>query len=593
MKLKVYQQGGGLIYTPFIPGRTESRISGSSGNSSEDGPKIDPLDKEILALMKDQNLLPSDIQAIFNSLTAFQRKTQHLSTAGLGTDAYRSVMPGMLQITKMVSIARANKDQWDKSVAEVKSHDAGSEVALDGYGRMWVMDKEGKLSKINPKDFDSEKYAPVSNSQLLFYRQRNNDLAFSDDIFGETGMDVIGMKDIRTELDDMISKLGSIKTSDFRVQKLSDIAKDLQGVGIFKLMQKYDKGDLQDFASLLYSRLSNEAKHLIDANSALGGYNKHDYILSIIRSETSSEVTSDYDANLSKAGGVGGDGSDAEKLNDKDTYAERLATGEGVVGQWDYLMAGNSGHKLYAYYQDYGTPMADGNSMKTMSMERFLENFDASGDINWSKATFGDYKIKPEVDLAKIMYKGGSTIKRVWLPVTEDGTVDFNAQQEMATLQNWINDNGIINETLIRERVSEIKNAYWDENEKTIKFKNSKPFLVVDVITSSDKVRFDPNSPYVYNMDRGPADLRREYLDRYESVLENGYPEHSKNKDYDFGKTRGRHLYEGLLFLPITHETIGTTIYHAQNVPKTRYVDVRNQAELKEKKQNLIGNYGG
>ena len=110
MKLKVYQQGGGLIYTPFIPERTQSTLSGGSKTGSgEDDPKIDPLDKEILALMKDQNLLPSDIQAIFNSLTAFQRRTQHLSGLG-GTGAYRSVMPGMLSIMQMVSTARANKD---------------------------------------------------------------------------------------------------------------------------------------------------------------------------------------------------------------------------------------------------------------------------------------------------------------------------------------------------------------------------------------------------------------------------------------------------------------------------------------------------
>jgi hypothetical protein len=45
-------------------------------------------------------------------------------------------------------------------------------------------------------------------------------------------------------------------------------------------------------------------------------------------------------------------------------------------------MAGNSGHRLYAYFQNYGTPMANGQSMGTMSMEKFLKEFDASGDID-------------------------------------------------------------------------------------------------------------------------------------------------------------------------------------------------------------------
>ena len=135
MKLKVYQQGGGLIYTPFIPGRTESTISGNSSNGSDEQ-KIDPLDKEILGLMKDKNLLPSDIEAISSALINFQKSTQHLNS-GFGTSAsYRSVMPGMLKIMNMVSIAQHNKDFWDTKVSEMQKHNAGSEIALDSYGRM-------------------------------------------------------------------------------------------------------------------------------------------------------------------------------------------------------------------------------------------------------------------------------------------------------------------------------------------------------------------------------------------------------------------------------------------------------------------------
>ena len=81
MKLKVYQQGGGLIYTPFIPEQwlgTSGKTSKTSGSSDEED-KLDPLDKELLGLMKDQNLLPSDIEMIYNRLIAFQRRSQNLS----------------------------------------------------------------------------------------------------------------------------------------------------------------------------------------------------------------------------------------------------------------------------------------------------------------------------------------------------------------------------------------------------------------------------------------------------------------------------------------------------------------------------------
>jgi hypothetical protein len=100
MKLKVYQQGGGLIYTPFIPELyTGTASSGKKSSGSDEDSKIDPLDKELLGLMKDQNLLPSDIQMIFDRLISFQRRTQSLSSSMLGgSSSYRSVMPGMLQI---------------------------------------------------------------------------------------------------------------------------------------------------------------------------------------------------------------------------------------------------------------------------------------------------------------------------------------------------------------------------------------------------------------------------------------------------------------------------------------------------------------
>jgi hypothetical protein len=105
MKFKVYQQGGGLIYTPFIPQPYVSD-TGSKKKSSDDEDKIDPLDKEIIALMKDQNLLPSDIDKIYNRLLAFQRKSQSL--IGMG-GSYRSAMPGMLQIMNLVNQAKLNK----------------------------------------------------------------------------------------------------------------------------------------------------------------------------------------------------------------------------------------------------------------------------------------------------------------------------------------------------------------------------------------------------------------------------------------------------------------------------------------------------
>ena len=590
MKLKVYQQGGGLIYTPFIPGRTISSISGDdSGNSSSGGddPKIDPLNKEILALMKDQNLLPSDIQAISNAVIAFQRRTQHLS--GLGTDGYRSAMPGMLQIMSMVSTAKHNREYWDGKVTEMRQHDAGSDVALDSYGRMWVQDKDGKLTRINPNDFDKEKYNPVSNSQLMYLRQR--DFGFGDDLIDDTGMSLVGLKDVQKELDDMINNLGSIKSSSPRIQKLSDIASDLQGLGVFQTTQKYDKGDLTDFSQLLYERLSKEGKNLVDANAAIGGYDKFNYILNIIRSETDREESTTFDPSLTKAVELGGSGSgEGKEQLMKDTYPERLTTGEDIVPYWTNIMTNQSGHTIWAYTQDMGPIMKNGNPIGTVNFDRVLTEFDAAGIIDWSHVTFGDQKLDT-IDFPKVVYDGGSTIKRVWMPVKKDGTVDFKAQEELSKLQNWINDNGVINDALIEERVQEIEGAEWDKEHKVVRFKDAKPFLVVRGIVSSDKVRFNTDSPYVWKMEKTEGDPRKDWLTMYNNAIATGTSTEGK-KRYDYGTAAGRHLYEGNIFLPINSPTIGALVYNDQQVPKSRYMDIRQTAEQNQKAQGFIGNYG-
>ena len=40
-------------------------------------------------------------------------------------------MPGMLQIMKLVELAKSNREEWKDKVNEIKSHNAGAEVAMD------------------------------------------------------------------------------------------------------------------------------------------------------------------------------------------------------------------------------------------------------------------------------------------------------------------------------------------------------------------------------------------------------------------------------------------------------------------------------
>ena len=597
MKLKVYQQGGGLIYTPFIPGRTESTITGSSKDSNGDDPKIDPLDKEILALMKDKDLLPSDIEAISSALIGFQKRTQHIGNPALGGSSdYRSVMPGMLQIMQMVSTARFNRQQWDNSVAEMRKHDAGSEVAMDSYGKIFVLGEDGKLSKVSPNEYDQTKHHAISNSELLQYRER---VAGMDGNLLNAMDDLVGKQDVYKAINEIIKAYGTQDKIAFLTKNKAAqaVILDLNSPdGIYNIKKTHTAADLQTAFKVLYDELPTNMQHLLKANAALAGEKSpeigaYKFINSIISNNISRNLSASFDASATKASGLGGSGSgEGKEQLMKDTYPERLTTGEDIVPYWTNIMTNQSGHTIWAYTQDMGPIMRSGNPIGTVNFDRVLTEFDAAGIIDWSHVTFGDQKLDT-IDFPKVVYDGGSTIKRVWMPVKRDGTVDFKAQEELSKLQNWINDNGVINDALIEERVQEIEGAEWDKERKVVRFKDAKPFLVVRGIVSSDKVRFNTDSPYVWKMEKTEGDPRKDWLTMYNNAIATGTSTEGK-KRYDYGTAAGRHLYEGNIFLPINSPTIGALVYNDQQVPKSRYMDIRQTAEQNQKAQGFIGNYG-
>lgn len=590
MKLKVYQQGGGLIYTPFIPEQWAGQESKSGSGSSGSDDKIDPLDKELINLMKDQNLLPNDIKVIYNRLLQFQRKSRELTATG----DYRSVMPGMLQIMQLANVAKTNKDTWDAALNEIRKHNAGSEVAIDSWGRMWVKNSEtSQITKIAPSSFDSERYIPLSNSELLYLRQRDPGLAFSDDALNTMITDVVGQKDVQNEIDSIIQNFGKVAKDRFaKGSRIKEIAGDIIDGDIYKIETKYSKADLNDFSGLLFSELSAPSQNLLRARAAMAGNGVLDYIGKMIFSQTDVEENISYDASASKAANGGGSGSGSESLT-KDTYPERLTTGSNIVAHWEVIQTGESGHKMYAYAQKMGPVLKNGNGIGTVNLDRVLQEFDASGIIDWAHVTFGDQKLDT-IDFPKVVYDGGSQIIRAVLPIKQDGTVDFDAQKKVSDLQDWVNENGVINDAVIEERVNEIPHARWNREKKLIEFENgySKPFLVVRGIVSSDKVRFDTKSPYILNMDKGEGDPRKDWLTMYNNAISTGTSTEGKPK-YDYGKAAGRHLYEGNIYMPITNETIGALIYNDQFFEKDVYRDIRNQAEVHDKALNFKGNYDG
>ena len=574
MKLKTYQQGGGLIYTPFIPEQaaTTSTSSSTKTSSTDEDSKIDPLDKELLNLMKGQDLLSSDINMIYDRLIAFQRKTQSLSALGSSSN-YRSVMPGMLQIMKLVENAKSNKAEWDEKVAEIKHHDAGAEVAMDSMGRMWVQDQEKGLTLVRPSDFDPESQMPISNSQLIALRRRDPSLAFNDAILGDTGIDVVGAADVRKEIDEIIKNAGSIKEVSFGKIPFAQIAEDLQGAGIYKTSQKYSKADIKGFAELLYSQLSNSAKHLITANAAIAGYDKIEYIKSIIATRTDVDPDLSYEASLTKAAGIGGAGGSGAEGDDAKNLKERNWT-EQLAGGYNFelprLTTFNpvSTISVHAASQNTGGMKTDdgktpiGPGMIDAIMEKAGWFKQISGQ---STVTFGD-QIIDETALGQLMYDG-STVYRIKLPYKEvngEITVNWELVEELENINKQIKG---ATPGMIQDLLEGHPELYYDPEEKMVKAHNSEWFLTFGGMMGDDFVDgLNKNSRYIERMN---DDKSKFWQDKYREAIEYGFTNHDKNdpKRTDVAKdawgwlTKNR-LYHGNIFVPIRLKLAGANEYY-------------------------------
>lgn len=590
MKLKVYQQGGGLIYTPFIPGQQATGTSSSSKEEDDDA-KIDPLDKEILGLLKDANLLPSDIAIITNSLMSFQRRTQRLSSYG---GSYRSVMPGMLQIMNQVGIAKHNREVWNDKVTEMKKHEAGSEVAMDSYGNIWTQSEDG-IKKIRLSDFDPEKHKPLSNSELLYLRERN--LGFSDDILGDAGMDIVGAKDLRQEIDAIINEFGTVKSEQYIAKDMRELASDIAEKGIFKVGQERSKADLQDFSKLLYLQLGDSSKHLLNARAKINGYDPIEYLRSIIFSNTDVSDQISYEKQLSDSANGRGGGSGSESLA-QDNYLVQFGNLQLTEGQTAIVPhASEIGDRYGLIVQTYmsGAPMkrnGDAN-IGMMSINEFNQTAWGIQAGDRSSVTFGN-KVLSSHDLDMIMYDGSSELNVAMLPYKRDPsgklTPDFDKLIGFNNYKKELEKNPNMSDTekaqilsIYGLRLSDIK----EDDNGTLRIIDTIPFITYSAYASKDTTQLtDENKRFLEHLDNSDG---KRIMDPFMNMLRYGTVSPDKNARkvhkfgmFDFSPPERWDMYRGNVFIPMTdsaramlHSGIG------QYVPKSQLNNYAARATIR------------
>lgn len=605
MKLRKMQQGGGLIYTPFIPGMTGIQQGSSSkipsGNDDESA-KLDVLDKELTSLIQSLDGNPNEINKIVNMATMIQRRSQHLSALG-GTEAYRTIMPQVIQLTGEIQKAKQFKEIGKIASGNIAKEHASNEVALDSYGKMYVQNENGEIEKIKPSEFDREKHIPISNSQLMNLRRSVPQLAFDDSILNDL-TNVVGKDTIAKEIDRIIGQYGTKENAHlFSKNEAANAGILLMSSpdGIYKITTKQEVDDLDAAAKMLFLRLPDNMQKVLKADAVLHGLDPDKGAIEVIKDtvyrNTNRSRTVDYDSTASKAAGAGGgDGGDGTLKNAlKNTYAERLVMGRSMVDRDIIIEQSNSGAKLWVKAKLAGPVLKDEKRFMTANLNHVFSEADAIGSIiDAQNISFGDQLIDSH-DFSQVVYDNGAQMLRVWMPVYTDETghmrIDFRAQEKLSTLQKYIDDNKYVSKALIEKELEGIDGAYWDDDLKIVRFKNMHPFLVIRGWVSSDKLEnFDTNSNYVRKVERGDGDPRADIKRMYNNAINNGTETEGKAA-YDNGKAKGRHLYEGNIYMPISDELVATLIYNNEITPQSTYIDVAQQVQERERRMGLKTNF--
>ena len=566
----MYQDGGGLIYTPFIPERPEFGTGKKSGSSDDtEDAKLDPLDKELLGLMKDQNLLPSEVQMIYNKLIQFQKKTQSLSNMpGFGgTGSYRSVMPGMLQVMNLVSQAKYNKARADSAIKQMTDENTGSDVALDKYGQMYVQNMDGKIEKIKPSDYDIEKYRPISNSELMYLREQN--LPFDSDILSDVA-ETVGMTSISKEIDRIIDAFGKTKAEGYFDKNSSEIFKALASKspeGIYKLTEEKSTADLRKAWNIVFKQLPTNMQHVLSARAALSGSDPANFIHEIVLSNLDYNFGIDYDAQQSKAAGFDTDPNktDSEKLQEKDNYQIRFATGQGMPIEVFLTPSAAKINEVGTFKVqglDFG-PMLNMDQLPVgqINLQQLLFGNDKkvsalATSVRSTDVTFGN-RLLDYSELPTVMFNNESLTSKVYLPYRNENGHFVPDFKKLEDFNAYIED--IKGKTLtVTERNGLLQKHNLNASDiipstdgKSFTLRDTMPFLTFSAYAGDDTLKLTTDEKrYLAKVDKTKG---RTLKDGYNRAVKYNDVYAKKNAspiNSGFGKSESGDFWEGLVFIP-------------------------------------------
>lgn len=602
---RIYQSGGVVSYTPFIPNSGTASTTSSSKSTDKQDKITGTLQKEIIDVLK-ENGIQSDVDTFLSTANAFLNKSQHLSTMSLfggSSDDYS--MTDLIQVLSMANRVKQNKAQYDVASDRLKTQDAWNEVAVSNDGKIYVYSEEG-LRTVSADEYhkNRDKYQALTNSQVLGLREQDSNLAFNSNVLRDMS-GALGLKTITTQLMDTVSKFGTMSrteytknTGDAISQSAWDGMQILLGEGpqgYYKATTKSEKENVQSALRYLWSSLGTDGQARLRAETAVSGgdpnRNQYDLLLQTIEHHTDFEQSVDFDKTATEYDPDGdGKGSNSGDALTEGTLAMEVARGN-LTETTAYMspVAQRVSDKAMMAFKAWNAGQLQdkqGDILHANNLQDLIPKITQAKSADTSTVVFGNQLLTNE-QIAGVVWDGNSLATRVALPrkfVNGKQVPDFDLMMQLNELNGWIKDNPGVTNLEIQQKMQGLasEGVYFDSNTQSYQVDPNKMgiFLSFAAYGSDDLMDIkDESKPFLQKLTRREG---KAIKTQFNNLVHYGNltPNRKDKQKNDLESSEGNDFYYGNVYIPIIDPMQATLTTREQLYPKSMFVNSVKQNEL-------------
>lgn len=568
-KAKKYQYGGTAPFTVWTPavsgGERTYESSSSSSSSKKSSEKSESLDlmKELFKLLNVEGL-PSDTNLMYAQVMSFlSERNGFTEIDNIDTSDMATLYISMLQ---RIGNIKYNKQQYDAAQKIVNDKNAGSEIAIDQYGKIAVQNiKDRSIKFVKPDEFkESEGLIPLTNSDLLLQRATNPNLAFDQTGIITIANNATGKEEIAKYIKENLPKMEKTVTEMYSTQDAKIIKDGLQLLkdapeGIYKIKNTNQIKQAESALNYILGVLPPQMSKFLNVQAQLTGQNPKQMVVELLSSNIHAQMQEGIEFDTVKDSE-----NDLDKIKSNPLLAMQRGIG-GVDSRMNIITRDSNTRmsvdgKQYAYLN---------NIKEDMSIDRMLYESEIIKGVDGSKRgiTLGDQKIDP-IYLKDIMYSNNGGIvttlpckivnghKEVNLAVKDLYEEAENEAYEAVGNRNSKDYEKVLGQKLHEKHLDSLLDNNGYPNRKMFG-----QFLVVEAYTT-DRVPFDKNSQYIEKVNNPDANLEQ----RMSIALSTDDKKSNYSVDIDdngflgswFGEGSYDNIYRANVFIPLDQNPVST-----------------------------------